>query len=170
MEGHWQPKQDLLVPFKHNVLTRFSFHFRLGHVTIWLWFTLPGKKKVTTEKKKKSHTILLYRLYRWLWHTFSMGLFLQCFCFSQDCFYNLVRLLFPCSVAYIFSSRSCIDVGRFWSLCKAFSRTSHIFSRELQFGLCNDVSSSLNHSFTIWGYWILEKNIDGITWSFSIFR
>ena len=60
----------------------------------------------------------------------------------------------------------------------------------LRSGLCggrsmckNDVSCSLNHSCTVWAWWIQalsssnisvpsgkKKSIDGITWSFSIFR
>ena len=47
----------------------------------------------------------------------------------------------------------------------------------------NNVSRSLNHSFTVWAWWIValsswnisvpsgkKKSIDGIIWSFSIFR
>ncbi len=85
-----------------------------------------------------------------------------------------------------FSPRSCIDDA------KVFSSTSQRCSMGLRSysglrgGQCmceNDVSCSLNHSFTIWARWILalsswnmsvssgkKISIAGITWSFSIFR
>ena len=51
--------------------------------------------------------------------------------------------------------------GRVGQLCKVFSSTSQRFLTGLRSGLCgdksmceNDVSCSLNHSFTVWARWI----------------
>ena len=143
--------------------------------------TLPAPKNVAT--KKVSHTLIFWIAFSFdysthsLWHFFDK--LLQCH-----------KIYFRPVLQY-FSPRSCIDNGRVRPLRKAFSSTSQRFSVGLRSRLCggqsmceNDLSCSLNHSFTIWPRWILalsswnmpmpsgkkKKSIDGITCSFSIFR
>ena len=117
-------------------------------------YTLPGEKKSCHQKKGHTH------IFRWTAFSFDYGTHaLWQFLIS---FSNVTRFI---SVQWCihFSPKSWIDDGRVGPLCKAFSSKSQRFSMGFRSGRCggqsvceNDVSCSLNHSFTIWAWWILE--------------
>ena len=132
----------------------FILYIHVSHLLICTLYTAWPKKNVAT-KKKRSHTLIF------CWTAFS-------FDYSTHSLWHCFDKLLQCHKIYFhpvlhqFSPGSCIDDGRVRPLRKAFSSTSQSFSMGLRSGLCgdqsmceNDVSCSLNHSFTVWAWWIV---------------